>query len=62
MLDMKEVRTWDAATLKNKIKALEKDVFNLRSQLKVSGIEKPHQLGDMRKDIARLNTALKTAK
>ncbi|MEI8346533.1 MAG: 50S ribosomal protein L29 [Pseudomonadota bacterium] len=56
MLEMKEITTWDEKNIANKIKALKKDFFNLRMQLNVSGLDKPHQMRDLRRDVARLQT------
>ena len=62
MLEMKEIKTWDEKTILNKVKALKKDVFNLKMQLNVSGLDKPHLMCVMRKDIARMETALSLRK
>jgi ribosomal protein L29 len=62
MLEMKEIKTWDERTILNKVKALKKDVFNLKMQLNVSGLDKPHLMYVMRKDVARLETVLSLRK
>ena len=58
MLKMNEITKWDKSTINDKIEALKTDVFNLRMQKSTSGLEKPHMLKDVKKDIARLYTVL----
>jgi len=58
MLKMSEIKEWDKGQVEAKIADLRTQLFTQRMQKTVSGVEKPHQLRDMKKDIARLLTAL----
>ena len=56
MLKMSEIKNWDKLTIDTKISALRVELFSHRMTKSTSGIEKPHQLKDIKKDIARLLT------
>ena len=58
-VDLKEARTWDEKTLDTKVLEIKKNIFEMRMQKAASGIEKPHELKVLKKDIARLLTLKK---
>jgi len=54
-----EMRQLDISDIKQKIDALEKDVYNLRYQAQTSRAEKPHKFKELRKKIARYKTVIR---
>jgi large subunit ribosomal protein L29 len=58
MLEYKEIKGMDKGQLTTRINQLRKQLFELKMQKAVSGLEKPHNKKILKKDIARLNTAL----
>ena len=60
MLDYKEVQKWDSKTSLAKVKELRVELFNLRMQKTTTGINTPHRLKEIKKDIARILTAQNT--
>jgi large subunit ribosomal protein L29 len=58
MLKMTEIKKLDDVAIKAKISELRKELFDTRFQKHTTGIEKPHLLKTLKKDIARLLTAL----
>ena len=59
-LKYSEVKGLDAKAIDAKVEELRTERFNLTMQKVAAGIEKPHRLKEIKKDIARLLTA-KTA-
>jgi len=59
MIKANELRNMTVDEVKQKIEALKKDLFNLRTEAKAGRIEKPHKIKDARKDIARCETVIK---
>ena len=57
-MKMEEVNKLDKVNMAKKIDELKAQVFEMRFQKQTSGITQPHLLRSMRKDIARLSTAL----
>jgi len=57
MLQMSEIKSWDAKAIDAKVSELRVELFNLKMQKATTGLEKTHKLTDTRKDIARLLTA-----
>lgn len=45
--------------LKQKLRTLKEELFNLNIQRKMGRVEKPHMIGKLRKDVARIKTVLK---
>lgn len=61
MLKMSEIKDWEANVLEKKSQELKRELFNINMQKTTSGIEKPHRIKEIKKDIARLLT-VKSAK
>ncbi len=61
MLKMEDITKLTDKEVVAKVSELKRELFNLRMQKGVAGIEKPHRIKEAKKDIARLNTAV-TAK
>ncbi len=61
MLKMSEIKDWEANVLDKKVQELKVELFNINMQKTTSGIEKPHRIKEIKKDIARLLT-VKSAK
>ncbi len=55
-----EVRGLTADQLKDKLADLKKEQFNLRFQKATGQIDKTHRVNEVRKDIARIKTVLRT--
>ena len=55
----KEIREKTRAELEQKIFSLKEELFNLRYQSKVGRLEKPSRIGNIKRDIARINTIIK---
>ncbi len=58
MLKMSELNKLDASGINQKVGELRKELFNLKLQKNTTNIEKSHILTDLKRDIARLLTAL----
>lgn len=56
MLDMEKVKSFDDQALQKKIADTEMELTKLRFQRHTAGLEKPHMLRALKKDIARLKT------
>lgn len=56
MLKMSEIVEWDSKAIGSKISELRTELFNMRMEKAVSGLEKPHRIKVIKKDIARLLT------
>ena len=57
-MQAKELRSMTAAELETKLQELKKELFNLRFQHAVNQLENPHQLAEVKHDIARVMTVL----
>jgi large subunit ribosomal protein L29 len=55
-----EIRGMTADQLKDQLLSLKKEQFNLRFQVATGQIEKTHRFSEVRKDIARIKTVLRT--
>ena len=55
-----DVRTKTADQLNDELASLKKEQFNLRFQKATGQIEKTHRVDEVRKDIARIKTVLRT--
>lgn len=57
-MKFEEVKTWDAKTIDAKVVELRSQLFNIKMQKAATGaVDKPHTIGVIKKDIARLLTA-----
>ena len=54
-----EVRAMNKADLEKKLSELKAELFNLRFQHAINQLENPMRLVEVRKDIARVKTALR---
>lgn len=52
-----DVKGLDAAAIDSKVAELRKEIFQLKMEKATSGIEKPHGLKVLKKNIAKLLTA-----
>lgn len=53
-----EIKAMTEAELRNKVQELKQERLNLRIQQQSGRLEKPSRLTDIRKDVARIETAL----
>ena len=56
---IEEIRQLDISDIKQKIDALEKEIYNLRYQAETSRVEKPHRFKELRKGVARYKTIIR---
>ena len=59
MITANELRNMTVEEIGQKLEALKKDLYSLRTEAKAGRIEKPHKISQTRKDIARCETVLK---
>ena len=57
-LKASDIRNMTADEINHKIASLREEVFKLRFEQKAGRVEKPHHIGDAKRDIARLYTIL----
>ncbi len=57
---MSEIKEMPPIELSDKGRELRKELFNLNLQKSIGTLEKPHRIRQLRKDIARVETALVT--
>ena len=57
-MQAKDLRNMTAAELETKPQELKKELFNLRFQHAVNQLENPHQIAEVKHDIARVMTVL----
>ena len=57
-MQAKDLRNMTAAELETKLQELKKELFNLRFQHAVNQLENPHQISEVKHDIARVMTVL----
>ena len=57
-MQAKELRNMTAAELETKLQELKKELLNLRFQHAVNQLENPHQIAEVKHDIARVMTVL----
>ena len=62
IMTMQELRGLSVDELKAKEKSIKEELFKLNAQRFSGRIDKPHMLGVLRKDIARIQTILKEKK
>ena len=61
-MQAKDLRNMTAAELETKLQELKKELFNLRFQHAVNQLENPHQIAEVKHDIARVMTVLQEMK
>ncbi len=54
-----DVRALNTDQLADQLLDLKKEQFNLRFQAATGQMEKPHRVGEIRKDIARIKTVMR---
>ncbi len=59
MINANELRNMTVDEVAQKIDALKKDLFSMRTEAKAGRVEKPHKIKEVKKDIARCETVLK---
>ena len=57
-MQAKDLRKMTAAELETKLQELKKELLNLRFQHAVNQLENPHQIAEVKHDIARVMTVL----
>ena len=55
-----EIRAMTPDQLKDQLLSLKKEQFNLRFQAATGQLEKTHRVNEVRKDLARIKTVLRT--
>ena len=58
-MNAKELREMTAAELNAKLGELKEELFNLRFQLAINQLDKPHRITEVKHDIARVMTVLR---
>mgnify|MGYP003431952707 CR=1 FL=1 len=53
-----ELKNMTSAELTSKLKELKSELFKLRFQNEINQLDNPHKIADVKKDIARVMTAL----
>ena len=53
-----EIAKMTSAELTSKLKELKSELFKLRFQNEINQLDNPHKIADVKKDIARVMTAL----
>ena len=54
-----EIRNLSVEELEAKLKELKEELFNLRFQLAINQLDKPHKIAEVKHDIARVMTVLR---
>ena len=58
-MNAKELRDMTAEQLNAKLGELKEELFNLRFQLAINQLDKPHKISEVKHDIARVMTVLR---
>ena len=58
-MNAKELREMTVEELNSKLGELKEDLFNLRFQLAINQLDKPHKITEVKHDIARVMTVLR---
>lgn len=58
----KDLRNLTTEELQQKMEELYKRLFQLRSDIKIGRLEKPHQIKECKRDIARIKTIINERK
>ena len=56
--EIKEIRGLSVEKLQEKLQELKKELFNLRFQHAINQLDNPHQISEVKHDIARVMTVL----
>ena len=59
MKNAQELKNLSIIELNDKLKELKEELFNLRFQLAVNQLDKPHKITEVKHDIARVMTVLR---
>ncbi len=59
MIKANELRNMTLDEIKQKLEALKKDLYNLRTEARAGRIDKPHKISEARKDVARCETVIR---
>jgi large subunit ribosomal protein L29 len=59
MIKANELRNMTADEIRQKMEALKKELYGLRTEAEAGRVEKPHRIKDAKKDIARCETILR---
>ena len=59
---IQDLRNLPKEELRIKLKTLKEELFKLNAQRYAGRVEKPHMIGSVRRDIARVHTILKEKK
>ena len=57
VLKYEDIKEWDASTIDAKVSELRKELFTLNMKRTTVGLDTPHVLKNIKKNIARLLTA-----
>ncbi len=57
VINFKDIKDLDAAAIDSKVSELRKQIFQMNMEKATSGLEKPHGLKVLKKNIAKLLTA-----
>ena len=58
-MKINEIRDLSAQEINDKIQDLKEELFNLRFQLAINQLDKPHKITEVKHDIARVMTVLR---
>lgn len=58
ILKVKDIRSWELETIRNKVTEQRTALFNLKMQRFSTGIQKPHAIKVLKANIAKCNTIL----
>ena len=58
-MNAKELRDMTGEDLNKKLAELKEELFNLRFQLAINQLDKPHKITEVKHDIARVMTVLR---
>ena len=58
-MKISEIRAMSREQLEAKLKELKEELFNLRFQLAINQLDKPHKITEVKHDIARVMTVLR---
>ena len=58
-MNAKELRDMTVEQLSSKLGELKEELFNLRFQLAINQLDKPHKITEVKHDIARVMTVLR---
>ena len=58
-MNAKELRDMTCEDLNKKLAELKEELFNLRFQLAINQLDKPHKITEVKHDIARVMTVLR---